>query len=328
MKAVILPKKEPFIKTFPKDANALSILLNYESAYPWLMNNFIQLTAYDNCYLDFCDFWYRNCPILECQRIKTDFIQKGYESIHDFIMEAINQGYYVYLPVLREYISAYQTEGVHDMLIFGFDKEIQQYYISDYFEGHYGNRNCTFQELERAMDVVSKEYWFGGFRGCIELLSYIHEERAKFEEWRVKESVRDYLEGKPNSRWYESYAMWTEEETKRRRFGIGCYDAIYNYLDVLKEGGNGAGADAAFLLMEEHKKVMYRRLLFMQENGYKVDPECLCSYKIISRKAREMRLIKIKYDITHNEKNLERIQSGYKKMEEMERVQLKNFLNY
>lgn len=48
MKVVILPKKEPFTKTFPQDVNAPSIapsiLLNYESVYLWLMNNFIQLT--------------------------------------------------------------------------------------------------------------------------------------------------------------------------------------------------------------------------------------------------------------------------------------------
>ena len=325
---IILPRKESFIKTFPKDSNALSILLNYKSAYPWLMNNFIQLTSYDDYYLDFCDFWYRNCPLLECQRIKIELIYKGYESIHDFIIEVIGQGYYIYLPILREYISAYQANGVHDMLIFGFDKDKRRYYISDYFQGHYGDRSCSFQELEKAIDIGQKEYWFNGFRGCIELLSYISEERAKFEEWRVKESVRDYLEGKPNSRWYESHAMWTEEETKRRRFGIMCYDTIYNHLNILKEGNIRGEADAAFLLMEEHKNVMYRRLLFMKENGYTVAPECLCFYETMSKKAREMRLMKLKYSITHDNKILGKLKSGYKGMEESERVQLRHFLDY
>ena len=64
-------------------ANALSILLNYKSAYPWLMNNFIQLTSYDDYYLDFCDFWYRNCPLLECQRIKIILFYSNFLFIYN-----------------------------------------------------------------------------------------------------------------------------------------------------------------------------------------------------------------------------------------------------
>ena len=87
-------------------------------------------------------------------------------------------------------------------------------------------------------------------------------------------------------------------------------------------------ADAAFLLMEEHKNVMYRRLLFMKENGYTVAPECLCFYETMSKKAREMRLMKLKYSITHDNKILGKLKSGYKGMEESERVQLRHFLDY
>lgn len=326
----LLPMAETFIKTFPKDANAISILLNHEKAYPWLMNNFIQLTSYNDQYLDFYDFNYRNCPILECQRIKLDLVKRAFGSVQDFFISAIERGNYIYLPVKREFIAAYQSQGIHDMLIYGYDKQERCYFVSDYFQGHYSKRQCDFCEMEQAIEVGSSGYWFNGFRGCIELLSYSADDRAVFEEWRVKRSIEDYLVGVPTSFWYESYGVWTSAELNHRTFGIDCYKTIYQHLEYLNKMEYREGVDAAFLLMAEHKKMMYQRFCFMKENGCRINDEILEGYSKIKEQAEKMRLLRIKQgmvkEIEKKEEILKQIYIEYLEIEAKEKKLLKKYI--
>ena len=73
--------------------------------------------------------------------------------------------------------------------------ENDKFYIADNFaNGVYRKGSCTRIELKQAVENLSEhEYWYNGYRGTIEMLSYNPEKRAVFEQYRIKESIQDYL---------------------------------------------------------------------------------------------------------------------------------------
>ena len=70
----ILPLVESPITTFPCYAGPVGAILAECGEKDWLYNCFIQITSWDNQFLDFYDFTYKNCPLIEYQRIKGDLI--------------------------------------------------------------------------------------------------------------------------------------------------------------------------------------------------------------------------------------------------------------
>lgn len=327
----ILPKTDTFITTYPKDSNALSILLQHEETFDWLLNSFIQLTSYDNTYLDYYDFYYRNCPILDIQRINKSFILGAYDNLTDFLIEAIEKDYYIYLPVNTKYISEYQSKSdwTHDLFVYGYNKNEKIFYISDNFEyGKYSNSTCTFEEFDRAIRHLPEEdYWFEGFRNCVELLSFNNEERAKLEPYRIKMSIEDYLDSKPTSSWYVNNAMWNEEETRKRTFGITCYNTIFNHVDIAKNQGSFVqGSRQAFHLMWEHKKTMIMRIKYLYEHKLLKGDETISRYMKLKKDADIAISLFLKYKISPMDEYLNRICLLYENIKNTEEDVLHNLL--
>lgn len=330
MTTLILPKKDSFIKTYPKDANALSILLNYENTNDWLINCFIQITSYDNQYMDYYDFYYRNCPIIECQRIKIDLINKIHNNVISFIINSINNRYYPYLTINTKYIPAYknQFDISHDLLVYGYDYNMQVFFISDNFSGKYSNKTCYFKELENAIINVPKDdYWFQGFRGCIELLSYNEEKRTNFETYRIKESISDYINSQPTKNWFLNHAMWNKDETRNRVFGISCYNTIDNHLFKAKQIGKFIeGANQAFYLMWEHKYTMLTRLDYLKTRGINIDNYCIEQYSNIEQLANICLMLKLKFDLIRDPEILANIKINYTNIKNNEEIVLRKLL--
>lgn len=315
----ILPKKESFIRTYPKDANAISILLNYERSYAWLMNSFIQLTSYDDLYLDYYDFYYRNCPLIDYQRIKRDVIGND---VIGFIVNALYSGYYISLAVNTKFIKAYQSNNdrTHDMFIYGYDKDEELFYISDCFvEGKYSDSICSFKELIEAVEN-NTDYWFEGYRDSLELLSYCEEERAELEIYRIKESINDYLMSRPTQCWYENDGMWNQNEKRKRTFGVDCYRTIWRHLEIAREyEGFSEGGQQAFYLMFEHKKVMLERLKYLNEKKSWISMSAVQEYeeKIVKEVQKSM-MMKLKFDVSGRKHILQEIEKRYHKVIEEE----------
>jgi hypothetical protein len=316
MPSKILPLAESFITTYPKDSNALSIVLQHKEAFGWLLNSFIQLMSYDNTYLDYYDFYYRNCPLLDRQRINKSMIAEKTDDMIYFLIDAINKEYYIYLPINTKYISVYQSKGdwAHDVFVYGYDNDNKIFYIADNFDhGKYGKATCTFEELENAIRFLSKEdFNYQGFRGCIELLSYKEEPRARLEPYRIKLSIEDYLESNPIRGWYVNELMWDEEETRKRTFGIACYNTIYNHLEFVENKGYfGPGSNQAFFLMWEHKKTMTMRLKHLMNLRLLKEEDSISQYMKIEEQALIALSLKLKYTAKPERDNLNRIRHYY-----------------
>lgn len=323
-----LPLKKSFTETFSLSANAVSILLNYPDAYPWLMNCFIQLTCWKDKYIDYYDFNYRECPILSCQRIKKEFIDAMEGGLIDFVKKALQKNYYVVLPVETKYIKEYDFEGIHEMMIYGYADSKTLYVADNFKQGKYRTSVCNVEELIHATSQIEDpQNWKNGFDGMIEMLSYREQGRARFELPRVIESIRDYLNSSATKEWYVLRAMWDADEVRNRCFGMQCYNAIFQHIQIAKEQGDFEDSGHRALFLEwEHKKIMKLRLLWMKK-FYTISEDIISGYQELEEKSKMALYLKLKYDITRKKDLLDKIKSLYQVIREREEIILNYLLN-
>lgn len=312
MKKIILPFKSPILTTYPTLANPLSIFSNYEETYPWIMNNFIQLISWHKQFINYYDFFYKNCPLINYNTINKCLVKIGWDSLTKFIMDSIDNGFYVYLVVNTKYISAYgkYRSGPHDMMIYGYCKDKEIFYIADNFLNNiYAYQTCTFKELSASVNNLTEaDETHLGYNHCIELISYRKNNTAIFDLGRVKESISDYLNSKPTEKWDTLPVIWTEGFEKHN-FGISCYETIYLHLNFLRNNKTfDNGALQSFHLQWEHKKMMVRRIEFLNKNKLISDGTTyLNEYSKIADSALACRNLLIKYAMANKEGLLDNI---------------------
>lgn len=321
----ILEKQTPIITTYPKDANALSILLTEEKARPWIMNSFIQLTSYESQSLSYHDFYYRNCPLIEYQRIKKTNITAAGVTLIDFLINSINNGYYICLIVNVKYIKEYKTDqkDFHDMFIYGYDDTNKIFHISDNFQGKYRDGICTFDEMLSAITNNVKEgYDYMDFRDCIELISYNPDDRAQLELYRIKESLTDFLYSSPTKNWYTMGLLWRDSENLLRTYGMDCYAAIEYHINSEL---NDYRWKLVFHLMWEHKKMMCLRLKYLKKNYcFNELKNSISGYEEIESLARIALNLALKYSYTKNNSDLNEILKKYKVIQGNEKAVLQD----
>lgn len=233
---------------------------------------------------------------------------------------ALAAGYYVIVPVETRYIREYDFDSVHDMMIYGFGED-GCFYIADHFSGgKYRKAVCSAEELKAAISGIrNPETWTRGFEGTIDLLSCREKERAKFELYRVIESLQDYLESRATSRWdVNRDVIWDSDEVKNRCFGMECYEGVFQNIRIAKEQGRfPESGHRALFLEQEHKKIMEMRLLWMKEK-YPISDEFIEKYRMMAKWGGIAMTLKLKYDRTGDGKLPDRIEEYYKLIQEEE----------
>lgn len=282
----ILPLVESPITTFPCYAGPVGAILAECGEKDWLYNCFIQITSWDNQFLDFYDFTYKNCPLIEYQRIKGDLINSFDVNIVEFIANALDKGYYVVASVETKYINEYSFDGVHDLTIFGHEDR-ESFYTADCFkDGYFTKIKVDGETLRRALSGINdSSLWKNHFNGTIDLYSIKKAVSFKIDLDRITESIMDYLKSAPTSRWYPQICNWDEAERQKRTFGIECYQTLIKHLNSFGEGVELEGSIKAFHLMWQHKKFMTQRILYMSDNKL-----CGISQAIIEELKKEEKL--------------------------------------
>ncbi len=287
----IIPLAKPLCRTYPHTAHALSILQNRPEIYPWLLNSFIQIEGWECENMDFEDFWILECPLLSHQRIGKDFLREHGITIPDFIKDSIDHGNCVYLVVNTDVIAAYgAADYPHDALIHGYDEEKRIYYVADFFNGsRYGTREVPYEEIGHAL-TLSKEaenHWI--FRKDIILLRN-NGAMGKFSPERVKQSLDAYIKGEPTRYWYHRSQACYVRHPYELVYGMDTYRTLYAHLNAAKGGRVLEHWRQVFHFFYEHKKTMFARLCYMEQNGYMVHGERFAeAYMDIKEKAHFIR---------------------------------------
>lgn len=238
-----------------------------------------------------------------------------------FIINSIEEGYYIYLLVRRKEIKAYQFESeegrerdrfAHDMLIYGYDINQQKFNIADNFiDGKYSFQQCTFQELALAIKNMDPKFESRlGFKGNIELIEFSKDKTSTFNLKRVLDSFNDYVLSKPTSLW-NTMELRNTYGTKKWYFGLECYDYILQRVCNMNK-------DSIYIqdfhLMWEHKKHLRRIIAFLMEKNYIADKGAVLQIQSIEKNALIARNLVLKYSISGKESIKEDIVMIYSQM--------------
>jgi len=163
---VILPVTYPMITSYTHYANLLSILCNKKETEGWIYNNFINLwgTEYEDDFFIRFGPWdiRKNCPFVDTSYIDEFFIANTFKSITDYIISAIQLGYYVYINYDQFYIPLsnlyLKHHSIHHLFIYGYNKTDKEFYIADFFaNGKYSYGSASFEDVQRSINCAFED---------------------------------------------------------------------------------------------------------------------------------------------------------------------------
>ena len=97
------------LSSYPATGFLMSVLQSHEATKDWLYNSYIQLFSCSDCDIDFFDICIENCPFIDYNIIKKDIILAEVSLVR-FIMDMINEGYYLNFFVYTKAIAAYDIK--------------------------------------------------------------------------------------------------------------------------------------------------------------------------------------------------------------------------
>jgi hypothetical protein len=281
----ILPVTYPPITSYQHHANLLSVLSNYEYTLPWILENYIQIYIFKNyCREDsFCDFFfpfteinvrdYDLCPWVDKQTINRNLIDHQWDSISDFIVEAIDNDFYVDVMINQSNVPHYTFSDNHDIFVYGYDIQRQEFYAADFFDDSgYRYQKVSFRDLENAyLNIEWVDPDDDYFSNCLYLLS-IKKEIKKFKgQFYYKFSVDNIVNVINEYLLNGNYGYWYRGGKSIIAYGVEYYDVLEHLIGQIMENCSLYFDIRPFQILYEHKKIMLLRLLFLRDHHYLVN---------------------------------------------------------
>lgn len=274
-KDIKLPFSIPEYATYPEFTAILGILTGYDKAKIWTYNNFIQLWAdnyiYSHAY--WADFKYGNEYIREefCPYIYKRY-RGNYKTNSDFIktiQNYINNKIYFFVSIDMFEIDEWWRENeqrwhhIHQVLIYGYNKEENEFLVADFFHGVYQTKRISFEKIKKAYfsNTSGNDEYEKMFSGDILIMFQNCDYKINLE--RMRNLLKDFLQSKDTT--------------------------FYNYLNICKNGMVVYGMDYVkhlryyviesrynnqridirpFQLLYYMNKIMYERIRYLDENNY------------------------------------------------------------
>lgn len=257
----ILKLEKPIITVYPHHAHLLAMydkeLLGENFLFSWFCNNYIQL-KFSPRNFDFITGYeiftqLDNCPWLVRDSMSFDFIRTKWSSVTEFLIDAINVNYYIYVEIDEFYIEEYENyeknHNLHTLLVFGYDEAKKEFHIADFFKNRiYYTSTVSFEMMEMAHLNLGTSFLHGVY------LFKKQEEYCDFPYQRENliRNLTDYLNCENNlgknmvTEFYRSIPYSTAV-----MYGSDVYDEVKK--QVAKENGH---AVLNLFILKEHKEVL------------------------------------------------------------------------
>lgn len=308
----------PTITTYTQHAHLLAILENEPKANKWIFSNYIQLYANKNLSKNtWADFYFpmpyetrpfEICKWFEVQKNNVDcvdrFISKN--DIVNYVTELIDNEYYVHMMINYKFLSSspyhkYNQDKIHDVLIYGYDSNENVFLCADFMFGgeKYSFSKCTYNELRKAYDSELSKNKKSYMNNCI--YSYKLKKKCDYEFHvnNILYGLKQYVNADFPEYW-NGYNFCNKESIV---CGILFYDAMVQYLLSFVDERIDL---RLFCLLRDHKKMMCKRLAFLQENLYCTE-DYIEKYQNLVIECTLLINIAIKYNFTHREELLNRM---------------------
>ena len=265
----ILPIKDPPITHAPGDTYMLAMLMTIPEAYPWIMNNFINIYMMENTWEDMFMNWEHRfeCPFMEISRMDGFMLRTilGKEkSFSETVVHLLQNGYYVYSCINMKYIPSYFCEKdlSHNIFIYGCDTEKKIFYVADFFNiknRKFAFQTCTFEELEDSFqhyyDTIGDEDNSSIYDDIVTYTPRIITQWT-FDPAILKKQLQAYVDGE------KLFAGTSIKNQYSYVFGLKIYDRLLQLLEEKVTFGV-----RPFQLLYDRARLMDMRIAYLQENG-------------------------------------------------------------
>ncbi len=256
---------QPIINSYTSYGALFSILP--DSAWSWVMNNFIQLNyvyEWDMVTFDCHRLLLSNCPAIdyyEERRVAFNSVENG---LKQTIIDGIRQGFYLFMYADRYYIKVaeeyHKIHEPHEIFIYGYNLEEDKVYVGDNLEyGKFIFTMCTFSELTEAYKKIDSD------RTYLYTIRYlkVHENTdCDLNLNQIISGIEAYL----NS--YETFEI--AGNFTKMDYGISIVDKI---LAQVASTNNNKIDIRFFHLFYEHKLLMEMRICYLVKNNYIAENE-------------------------------------------------------
>lgn len=259
-RGIKLSKKElyveyPIITTSPVIANLLSVLSSDKRTYTWICNNFNQIVYIKDQYnTDFKNLGtlfehhprenntiYSELPFLKSNKIKKELLNNLCTDFGKFVIESINENYYIRVPLNLKYISISKNfmikDVMHPTFIYGYDTDEQKIYLGEFYNStKYDYYKLPIADIINAYNnsikpnSIQLEYYED-----IILFKINNDYNDYFIDTNlIKESLCDYIKMVDNTNKYKNSFRWRECSFY---YGLSYYDELvkdieYNQADL------------------------------------------------------------------------------------------------
>lgn len=310
----MLPVSYPPITSLQGTASLLSVVFGTDSGKSWFYNYFVQLYGVPReggitVSPYFAEEW-RNCPVIDFQCIFIQFLMKRWGSVTQFLSDAVDSGWYVYLLLDRYYIALSdqyaKRHRPHETLVYGYNQGRKIFFVADFYtnsrflfgESSYSEVECAFRNVD-PHDMPGSIY--NDLRHAVYLI------RPKSDVYRFDiellcSLIEDYFYSRDSVRAIPLVYRHIKWPNPLLRdcvvYGLCNYDLMTEYLrDVLR---HSLWIDIRpFHVMCDHKTAMLYRIEYMSRNGYLSNAiRSVNEYSMIRRSAVTIRNALIKYRLT------------------------------
>lgn len=326
----ILPMAEPIIKCYPYHAHVCSIV-GAQSEYhiPWIYNYYVQLSVINNLERVFVDYVtpyiYTALPCVKMNKLERNIALDLTNGIINFIKYYIDREFYIYAVFDVSQIAAYRCGQFfpHDPLIYGYDDEKEEVYFADnYMYGRYSLGTASYSEIIQATKVLSEREemididWAPEFR-CVK-----YTDKCSLFEFNIQMYINllnDYIEQKDSVKRWRVPGIISRAPLERI-YGIGIYSFMQDYIGVARN--SGANLDRrAFYVLKEHKLILEKSLTYVMGDQWK--SKYSLEWKMVEKDmqmATIMCNLCLKYNLTHDEKILDKIRNYLISLEENDKI--------
>lgn len=270
-----LPFSVPEYATYPEFTAILGILSGYDKAKIWIYNNFIQLWAdnYIQSYAYWADFKYANEYIRDdfCPYIYKRY-RGNYKTNSDFIktiQNYINNKIYFFVSIDMFEIDEWWRENeqrwhhVHQVLIYGYNKEKNEFLVADFFQGVYQTKKISFEKIKKAYfsNTSGNDEYEKMFSGDILIMFQNCDYKIDLE--RIHNLLKDFLQSKDTT--FYNYLNICKNEMVV--YGMDYVKHLRYY--VIECRYNNQRIDIRpFQLLYYMNKIMYERMGYLDEKNY------------------------------------------------------------
>ncbi|MNO17098.1 hypothetical protein D3C76_67890 [compost metagenome] len=308
------------IKCYLHHAHQLCIVLTDDKKLSWFYSNYAQVYSRDkeiDLKFDFLSYdgMYPRFPCINQNWFNREFFLKSQNSLVQFIIDCIDQGFYCEIVVDEYYIpnkANYMKKSYpHQNLIYGYDKESHNFKIVGF------NKHNQFTRMEidfeRLEEGFAKSPWAGvGFFDVTTSIDYTNADlEINFPLLKI------YLSDFVNSR--NSFVHFRPQDAV---FGLDTYQ-LYKKEFLEKEDSDIRPLHTFW----EHKRQMVSRIGFFKEtNALSCPNDLLQRFIALEQEFLGLRAMMIKYEIVENHMIFDKISTKLDILAEEEYKLLNQFI--